>query len=33
MVKEVNEDHVVIDGNHPFAGKELIFDIEVVEVV
>ena len=33
MVKEVNEDHVIIDGNHPFAGKELIFDIEVVEVL
>ena len=32
MVKEVNEDHAVIDGNHPFAGKELIFDIEVVSV-
>ena len=31
-VKEVNEDHAVIDGNHPFAGKELIFDIEVVSV-
>jgi FKBP-type peptidyl-prolyl cis-trans isomerase 2 len=32
MVKEVNEDHAVIDGNHPFAGKELVFDIEVVSV-
>lgn len=32
LVKEVNEDHAVIDGNHPFAGKELIFDIEVVSV-
>ncbi len=31
-VVEVNEDHAVIDGNHPFAGKELIFDIEVVNV-
>lgn len=31
-VKEVNEDHAVIDGNHPFAGKDLIFDIEVVSV-
>ena len=31
-VKEVNEDHVVIDGNHPLSGKELIFDIEVVSV-
>ncbi len=29
-VVEVNEDHAVIDGNHPFAGKELVFDIEVV---
>lgn len=32
VVKEVNEDHVLIDGNHPLAGKELVFDIEVVEV-
>ncbi len=31
-VVEVNEDHAVIDGNHPFAGKELVFDIEVVNV-
>ncbi len=31
-VVEVNEDHAVIDGNHPFAGKELIFDIEVVNI-
>jgi FKBP-type peptidyl-prolyl cis-trans isomerase 2 len=29
-VKEVNEDHVIIDGNHPLCGKDLIFDIEVV---
>jgi peptidylprolyl isomerase len=29
-VKEVNEGHVIIDGNHPLCGKELIFDIEVV---
>lgn len=32
LVKEVNEDHAIIDGNHPFAGKELIFDIEVLDV-
>jgi FKBP-type peptidyl-prolyl cis-trans isomerase 2 len=32
MVKEVNEDHVLIDGNHPLAGKELVFEIEVVEI-
>ena len=32
LVKEINEDHVIIDGNHPLAGKELIFDIEVVSI-
>ena len=32
MVKEIFEDHIVIDGNHPFAGKELIFDIEVMDI-
>ena len=32
LVHEVNEDHVIIDGNHPLAGKELVFDIEVVSV-
>jgi FKBP-type peptidyl-prolyl cis-trans isomerase 2 len=31
-VKEVYADHVMIDGNHPLAGKELFFDIEVVSV-
>jgi peptidylprolyl isomerase len=29
-VVEINEDHVLIDGNHPLAGKELVFDIEIV---
>ena len=32
IVEQVNEDHVVINGNHPLAGKELVFDIEVVDV-
>jgi len=32
IVEQVNEDHVVINGNHPLAGKELVFDIEVVSV-
>jgi peptidylprolyl isomerase len=32
IVKEVNSDYVKIDFNHPLAGKELTFDIEVIEV-
>lgn len=32
VVEQVNEDHVVINGNHPLAGKDLTFDIEVVSV-
>jgi FKBP-type peptidyl-prolyl cis-trans isomerase 2 len=32
LVHEINEDHVVINGNHPLAGKDLVFDIEVVSV-
>jgi FKBP-type peptidyl-prolyl cis-trans isomerase 2 len=32
VVVEVNEGDVLIDGNHPLAGKELIFDIEVVSL-
>lgn len=31
-VKEVNDDVVIIDANHPLAGKELTFDVEIVEV-
>jgi FKBP-type peptidyl-prolyl cis-trans isomerase SlpA len=32
IIKEVKEETVVIDGNHPLAGKELLFDIEIVTV-
>ena len=32
IVKEVKEDVVIIDGNHPLAGKDLIFDLEVISV-
>lgn len=31
-VVEVREDTVLLDGNHPLAGKKLIFDLEVVGV-
>jgi len=31
-VVEVREQSIIIDGNHPLAGKDLIFDLEVVEI-
>ncbi len=31
-VMEVNKESVKLDGNHPLAGKKLIFDLEVLEV-
>lgn len=33
MVTEVKEDSIVVDANHPLAGKELIFDLEVVDII
>jgi FKBP-type peptidyl-prolyl cis-trans isomerase 2 len=32
VVTAVEEDTVTIDANHPLAGKELVFDIELVEI-
>lgn len=31
-VKEVNEDTILVDANHALAGKELTFDIKVIEI-
>jgi FKBP-type peptidyl-prolyl cis-trans isomerase 2 len=31
-VKEIKDETIVIDANHPLAGKKLIFDLEVVGV-
>lgn len=31
-VKEIKEDVVILDANHFLAGKELIFDIELMEI-
>ena len=32
-ITEVTETEVSMDGNHPLAGKDLTFDIELVEIV
>ncbi|SHK38416.1 peptidylprolyl isomerase [Fibrobacter sp. UWEL] len=31
-IKEIRKDTVIVDGNHPFAGKDLIFDVLVVAI-
>ncbi len=31
VITEVKEEAVLLDANHPLAGQELIFDIELVE--
>ena len=33
IINEVKGDTVILDANHPLAGEELIFDIELVEIV
>lgn len=32
VVAEVKDDSVVLDANHPLAGQDLIFDIEMVDI-
>ena len=32
IVKEVKENTVILDGNHPLAGEDLIFELEIVSV-
>jgi peptidylprolyl isomerase len=29
----VDDTRVKLDGNHPLAGKDLVFDVELVEIV
>lgn len=31
-IVETNETHVILNGNHPLAGEELIFDLELVSI-
>ena len=32
-IAAVREEAVVLDGNHPLAGKDLVFDLELVDIV
>ncbi len=32
IVRELTEEHGVVDANHPLAGQDLVFDIEIVSV-
>lgn len=31
-VAEVHDDYIVVDANHPLAGQDLTFDLELVEI-
>ena len=32
MIAEVKEEVVVLDANHPLAGQDLVFEIELVSI-
>jgi FKBP-type peptidyl-prolyl cis-trans isomerase SlpA len=32
LVKSVNEQFVLIDFNHPLAGKDIIFEVEIIDL-
>ena len=32
VVHELDDTHITLDANHPMAGKDLIFEIELVEI-
>ncbi|PQJ30682.1 peptidylprolyl isomerase [Nonlabens arenilitoris] len=31
-VADVQEDHIVVDANHPLAGQDLVFELEVIGI-
>jgi len=33
IVKDVKDESIVVDGNHPLAGKDLTFELEVLEIM
>ena len=32
VIKEVADDYIILDGNHPLAGQDLIFELELVGI-
>lgn len=32
MIREIKEDEVVVDFNHPLAGHDVIFEVEIVDI-
>jgi peptidylprolyl isomerase len=32
VITDVQDEVVVLDANHPLAGKDLVFDIELMEI-
>jgi peptidylprolyl isomerase len=32
VIADVKEEVVILDGNHPLAGQDLIFDVELMEI-
>jgi peptidylprolyl isomerase len=33
VIREINEGTVILDANHPLAGEDLIFDLELMEII
>ena len=33
VITEVNDQNIILNANHPLAGKDLIFDLELVEIL
>ena len=33
IIAEMNKNNVVFDANHPFAGKALVFHVELVDII
>jgi FKBP-type peptidyl-prolyl cis-trans isomerase 2 len=33
VITEIKDESVLLDANHPLAGQDLVFDIELVEIV